>query len=104
MKTMNATKLGEGDSLVFAGVINGQKYAVLITKNGFLLKFPLEQITEMKKTAAGMQGIKLSKEDLVERAVLAAEKEEAPLEHRDVSIDLNEVRTGKRNGKGSKKF
>ena len=104
MKTMNATKLSEGDSLVFAGVITDQKYAVLITKNGFLLKFPLDQISEMKKTAVGMQGMKLSKEDQVEHAVLAMEREEAPLVHRDTKIDLNAVRTGKRSGKGSKRF
>ena len=104
MKTINATKLGDGDSLVFAGVITDQKYAVLMTRNGYLLKFPLDQVTEMKKTAAGMLGMKLSKEDLIERAVLAKETEPAPLEHREAKIDLNDVRTGKRGGKGSKRF
>ena len=54
--------------------------------------------------AVGTQGIKLMKEDLVERAVLAREKEETPLEHREVQIDLNKVRTGTRGGKGSKRF
>ena len=38
------------------------------------------------------------------RAVLAREKEETPLEHREVQIDLNKVRTGTRGGKGSKRF
>ena len=104
MKTMNATKLSEGDTLVFAGVITDQKFAVLLTKNGYLLKFPLDAVSEMKKTAVGTQGIKLMKEDLVERAVLACEKEEKPLEHREVQIDLNKVRTGNRGGKGSKRF
>ena len=104
MKTMNATKLGDDDALVFAGVITDQKYAVLMTKNGYLLKFPLDMVSEMKKTAVGTQGIKLMKEDLVERAVLAREKEETPLEHREVQIDLNKVRTGTRGGKGSKRF
>ena len=104
LKTVNATKLVEGDQLVYAGVITDQKYAVLMTRNGYLLKFPLEQITEMKKAAAGVQGIKLSKEDLVEAAVLARDKEVKPLVHRDTEIDLNEVRTGVRNGRGSKRF
>ena len=104
MKTINATKLGEGDSLVYAGVIKDQKYAVLMTRNGYLLKFPLEQISEMKKQAAGVMGIKLSKEDSVERAALAKEKEEKPLLHRDTEIDLNGIRTGVRNGRGSKRF
>ena len=104
MKTMNATKLAEGDSLVFAGVITDQKYAVLMTANGYLLKFPLDQIPEKKKAAAGVAGIKLSKEDYVERVVLAKDKEPAPLLHRETEIDLDKVRTGARNGRGSKRF
>jgi hypothetical protein len=48
--------------------------------------------------------MKLSKEDLVERALLIKETEEAPLVHRETEIDLNEVRTGKRNGKGSRRI
>ena len=104
MKTMNATKLADGDSLVFAGVITDQKYAVLMTANGYLLKLPLEQVPEKKKAAAGVAGIKLSKEDYVERAVLAKDKEPAPLVHRDTEIDLDKVRAGARNGRGSKRF
>ena len=104
MKTMNATKLAEGDSLVFAGVITDQKYAVLMTANGYLLKFPLDQIPEKKKAAAGVAGIKLSKEDYVERVVLAKDKEPAPLLHRETEIDLDKVRAGARNGRGSKRF
>ena len=104
LKTVNATKLTEGDSLVGASVITDQKYAVLITANGYLFKYPLEQIPEMKKTAAGGKVMKLSKEDVVELAVLAREKEDKPLVHRDVEVDLNKVRAGSKNGKGSKRF
>ena len=86
------------------GVITDQKYAVLMTANGYLLKLPLEQVPEKKKAAAGVAGIKLSKEDYVERAVLAKDKEPAPLVHRDTEIDLDKVRAGARNGRGSKRF
>ena len=104
MKTMNATKLADGDSLVYAGVITDEKYAVLISRNGYLLKFPLEQISEMKKTAAGMQGIKLGKEDLVEKAIMIHDKEAEPLVYKETEVDLNRVRTSVRNGKGTKRF
>ena len=104
MKTMNATKLAEGDTLVYAGVITDEKYAVLISRNGYLLKFPLEQISEMKKTAAGMQGMKLGKEDLVEKALMIRDKEPEPFEYRDTQIDLNKMRVSARNGKGTKRF
>ena len=104
MKTMLATRLAEGDSLVYAGVITDQKYAVLMTRNGYLLKFPLDQISELKKTAAGTQGIKLGKDDLVENALLCREQEAEPLVYRETEIDLNKVRTGARNGRGSRRF
>ena len=104
MKTMNATKLAEGDTLVYAGVITDEKYAVLISRNGYLLKFPLEQISEMKKTAAGMQGMKLGKEDLVEKAIMIHDKEAEPLVYKETEVDLNRVRTSVRNGKGTKRF
>ena len=104
MKTMNATKLAEGDTLVYAGVITDEKYAVLISRNGYLLKFPLEQISEMKKTAAGMQGMKLGKEDLVERAMMIRDRETETFVYRETEVDLNRVRTSVRNGKGTKRF
>ena len=104
LKTVNATKLTEGDTLVSAGVITDQKYAVLITANGYRFKYPLEQIPEMKKTAAGGKIMKLGKGDTVELAVLAKEKEDKPLVYRDVEIDLSKVRAGSKNGKGSKRF
>ena len=104
MKTMNATKLAEGDTLVYAGVITDEKYAVLISRNGYLLKFPLEQISEMKKTAAGMQGMKLGKEDMVEKAIMIHDKEAEPLVYKETEVDLNRVRTSVRNGKGTKRF
>ena len=93
MKTMNATKLAEGDTLVYAGVITDEKYAVLISRNGYLLKFPLEQISEMKKTAAGMQGMKLGKEDLVEKAMMIRDRETETFVYRETEVDLNRVRT-----------
>ncbi len=104
MKTMNATKLADGDTLVYAGVITDEKYAVLISRNGYLLKFPLEQISEMKKTAAGMQGMKLGKEDLVEKAMMIRDRETETLVYRETEVDLNRVRTSVRNGKGTKRF
>ena len=104
MKTMNATKLADGDTLVYAGVVTDEKYAVLISRNGYLLKFPLEQISEMKKTAAGMQGMKLGKEDLVEKAMMIRDRETETFVYRETEVDLNRVRTSVRNGKGTKRF
>ena len=104
LRTVNATKLGEDDQLVYVGVITDQKFAVLISRNGYVLKFPLDEISEMKKTAAGMQGMKLGRDDLVERALMIREKEDQPLIHRETAIDLSKMRTSSRNGKGTKRI
>ena len=104
LRTVNATKLGEDDQLVYVGVITDQKFAVLISRNGYVLKFPLDEISEMKKTAAGMQGMKLGRDDLVERALMIREKEDQPLIHRETTIDLSKMRTSSRNGKGTKRI
>ena len=58
----------------------------------------------MKKWAAGAKIMTLGKEDIVERVVLAGEREEEPLVYRDVEVDLNKVRPGGKYGKGSKRF
>ena len=104
LRTVNATKLGEDDQIVYVGVITDQKFAVLISRNGYVLKFPLDEISEMKKTAAGMQGMKLGRDDLVERALMIREKEDQPLIHRETTIDLSKMRTSSRNGKGTKRI
>ena len=104
MKTMNATKLAEGDTLVYAGVITDEKYAVLISRNGYLLKFPLEQISEMKKTAAGMQGMKLAEGDTVDRAFVWGKGDPAEYTYHGSTVDLSTVRSSSRAGKGVRKF
>ena len=58
----------------------------------------------MKKMAAGMQGMKLGKEDLVEKAIMIHDKEAEPLVYKETEVDLNRVRTSVRNGKGTKRF
>jgi hypothetical protein len=51
-----------------------------------------------------MQGMKLGKEDLVEKAMMIRDRETETFVYRETKVDLNRVRTSVRNGKGTKRF
>ncbi len=65
-RTVSATKLAEGDSVVSVTALLEQKNIVLQTREGYFLRFPIEEIPEKKKGAIGVRGMKLSEKDSVE--------------------------------------
>lgn len=48
-RTVAATKLTEGDEVVSAAILNDQKQIVLQSREGYFLKFDVEEIPEKKK-------------------------------------------------------
>ena len=58
-RTIAATKLNEGDELLCVHIINSKQSVVIQTQGGYFLRFHGSEISEMKKTAAGVKGIKL---------------------------------------------
>ena len=104
MRTINAAKLGEGDSLIYAGLMRDEKYVLLVTRNGYLLKFPTGEIPEMKKTAAGMQGIRLADDDRVDRVFLWDGPGSGTITYREITVDPAKVRTSSRGARGVRKF
>lgn len=66
-----STKLAPDDTiaaivpLTVEDVITPDRKVILITANGSSLGFPLEQVTELKKTSRGVKGITLETGDLV---------------------------------------
>ena len=102
-KTVAATKLSEGDSVAAVIPVETTGSVVLQSKNGYFLKFDLEEIPDMKKTAAGVHGMKLSKEDTIESAYVLAPDEQKTVTYHDHTVDLSHLRQAGRGGKGSKK-
>ena len=105
--TMTATKLEDGDavagiaSLTVEDVIAGDRKVILITKNGLSLGYPLEEVSELKKTSRGVKGIALEKEDFVEYAgVVTPDCEEIIYEQQ--SYNPKKIRNRKRGAKGQK--
>ena len=102
-RTIAATKLAdEEDRLVLAGPAEPYEYLVLQSRDGYFLRFLLEEVPEKKKAALGVRGMKLSEGDHLEAAYLLANRMEFSISYKDKDLVLNKVKLGKRDGKGVK--
>ena len=98
-----ATKLADDDELVAAEILYDQSWLAMFTHNGMLLKMDAEEVPLKKKAAVGVRGIKLSKGDYVEMAVVgSAHSERHLVEFNDKKIDLALIRSQKRDAKGTR--
>ena len=103
-KKVAATKLAEGDSIVFAGRLDDAVSIVLQSEKGYFLRFPVEDIPEQKKAAAGVRGLRLSEGDRIENVWLLGQGDKTVVTLHDTQIDLSRLRLSKRDGKGTKRF
>ena len=101
-RTVSATKLGEEDQVVSVYVLKDRTNIVLRTKGGYFLRFPLSEIPEKKKGAIGVRGMKLGAGDYVEEVYYTANSADAYLPYKDKEINLNSLKLGKRDTKGTK--
>lgn len=99
-RTVAATKLQEGDELLSVQAVREESEVVLQTKKGIFLRFALEEISELKKNSRGVRGIKLEKEDELERLYLIGEN--PVIQYGKKEVHLNRLKIGKRDGKGTK--
>jgi DNA gyrase subunit A len=60
-----AMSLEEGDKLGWARLTSGKDEIIIVTENGQALRFNETKVRSMGRQAAGVQGIKLKKDDLV---------------------------------------
>ena len=101
-RTVAATKLLEGDSVVSVMSVLEQRNIILQTKEGFFLRFPIEEIPEKKKGAVGVRGMKLGAKDSVERVYYTQNAVETAIEYKDKKVILNNLKAAKRDTKGTK--
>ncbi|MBN2144351.1 MAG: DNA gyrase subunit A, partial [Candidatus Aureabacteria bacterium] len=64
-KGIIAINIRENDKLISAAISTGHEEILLITKEGQAIRFSEKKISSMGRTASGVRGIKLEKEDLV---------------------------------------
>lgn len=101
-RTIAATKLTEGDELISVQVINAKQSVVIQTEGGYFLRFHGSEISEMKKTAVGVKGIKLQKKDVVEQVYLFEEGKESKVMYKDKELTLNRLKQSSRGAIGNK--
>lgn len=123
-RTVASTKLGEGDILTgiymtdarvelyskfnYDGttseeeVIESDKNVILQTAAGVFLKFPLTEIPCKKKSAIGVRGIKLTKDDYIEEVYLLTKSDELTIEYKGKNIDFGKMKLAHRDTKGTK--
>ncbi len=101
-RTVAATKLNEGDCVVSVTTLYEQKHIVLQSREGYFLRFFVEEIPEKKKGAVGVRGMKLSGKDSLEAVYYTTAAEETSIEYKSKNLVLNSIKLGKRDGKGVK--
>lgn len=101
-RTVSATKLVEDDTVVSVVSLRDQRNIVLQSKEGFFLRFPIEEIPEKKKGAVGVRGMKLSEQDRIEQVYYIKNAVETTIEYKNKKIVLNNLKPGKRDSKGTK--
>jgi len=101
-KTVAATKLGADDEVVSAMVIKDQSHIILRSDDGYFLRFPIDEIPAMKKTAIGVRGMKLSDKAVVDEVYYSKNAADIQVEYHDKMIALNQIKLGKKAGKGTK--
>ncbi|MCB7520996.1 DNA topoisomerase 4 subunit A [[Clostridium] hylemonae] len=101
-RTIAATKLQEEDELISVQVINDSQNIVLQTADGYFLRFPAGEVSEKKKGAIGVRGIRLHKNDEVEHAYLFEEGTETKVVYKEKEVMLNRLKSGKRDTQGVK--
>ena len=101
-RTVAATKLLEEDEVVSVVALKDQRNVVLQTRDGYFLRFPIEEVPEKKKGAVGVRGMKLSGTDVVEQVYYTKNAVETAIEYHDKKMVLNNLKPGKRDTKGTK--
>ena len=101
-RTVAATNLTDGDTVVSVAALHEQRYIILQTKEGVFLKFSVEEIPEKKKGAVGVRGMKLSPKDSVEKVYYTMVLDNTSIEYKGKEILLNDLKNGRRDTKGTK--
>ena len=102
-KTTAATKLNLKAKLMNVTIVDGTESIIIETDKGYFLRFPISEIPKKKKTAVGVRGIKLGKDDKIVAIHVLKEGEEKNISRKGGEIALHRIHPAHRDGKGTKK-
>ena len=101
-RTVSASKVAEEDHLISVHILKEETGIVLRSKEGYFLRFPIEEIPEKKKAAIGVRGMKLSAKDKIEEVYYLQPNEEYKVLYKEKEVRLDLLKNSKRDAKGSK--
>lgn len=102
-RTTAATKLSDGDEVLYAGAVTGEETLVMQSEKDMFLRIEAGSIPEKKKGAVGVRGMKLSDGDRLESVYLLKEGDNVNITVKDKEIALNRLHIGNRDTKGVKR-
>ena len=100
---INAIKIVKGDKLISVKLTDGNNDIVLGTRNGYAIRFNEKDVRPIGRTATGVRGVRLGKDDIVVGLVVM--KRQATIlvvteKGYGKRSDINDYRTTHRGGKG----
>ena len=101
-RTVFATKLADGDRLIFAGCSGEMDCVVLASSDGKMLKFEKSEVPVQKKNAVGVRGMKLAQGERVTGTWMIAGGTSHTAEWNGRTVALHRLKTAKRGGMGTK--
>ncbi len=102
-RTTAATKLKDGDEVLLVSIVNGEETLVMQSEKDFFLRIELSSVSEQKKAATGVRGMKLGAGDTLSHIYVLAQGANEEVEVKGKKYDLNRLHIGNRDTKGTKK-
>ena len=101
-RTSAATKLGESDEVLYAGLSEKGMQIVLWSEAGYFLRFEADEIPEKKKAAVGVRLMKLSDTDCLEGVCLFEKGSEPTILYKEKEVPVQRLKAAGRDQKGTK--
>ena len=102
-RTTAATKLKDGDEELLVSPINGDETLVMQSEKDFFLRIEVSSVSEQKKAATGVRGMKLGTGDILSNIYVLTPGANEEVTVKGKKYDLNRLHIGNRDTKGTKK-
>lgn len=100
-RTILSTKLADNDKIVFLAPVHSD-LVVLITNQRRILKFPVQEVTILKKASVGVRTMKLEQEEEIQAVYCLNNDEKKTVLIGRKKVDLSKLPLKKRDGKPEK--
>ena len=101
-RTVVATKLNENDSLLSISPIVDERNVALISKDGYAIRFSVDEVPIKKKSAVGVRGIKLLSGDEITDVFYLSMGDNPVCKVKGRNVEVNKIKLTKRDSKGTK--